>query len=99
MTHSLPQNQTVQLQECLDLAQDVTTHAEANQTFLNLLGTLEATPHAAEIAQTLWNELLSAHRSARFWQQMSDVEKQMSDRLAETHVQLQQNYLRLIQEQ
>jgi hypothetical protein len=47
----------------------------------------------------LWGELLRARRSAQFWQKTCDVERELTERMAASHFQLQQNYLRLVQEQ
>lgn len=88
-----------QLQDCLSLAQDPALHQAANEAFTQLRQTLEADADVTEVLEALWSEVLSARRSAAFWQQLSNVEKEMSDRLAQNHVQLQQNYLRLMQEQ
>ena len=99
MTHSLTQNQQAHLQECLALAQDPTQQEQASQTFSQLVASVEPSAAAAALLQALWSELLAARRSSAFWQQISDAEKGMSERLAATNVQLQQNYLRLMQEQ
>jgi hypothetical protein len=99
MPHSLTQNQIAQIQECLLLAQNPRQHDTANQKFAQLLASVETTPATVELLQRLWHEILSARRSATFWEQISDAEKEMSDRLAQNHVRLQQNYLRLMQEQ
>jgi len=56
-------------------------------------------PQAADLLEILWNEFVAANRSATFWQQICDVEKELSERMAQTNVQLKQEYLRLIQEQ
>ncbi len=98
MTHSLTPQQTTQLHECLKLAQDPAHHQDANQTFAALRASISE-PSATELLSVLWQEILTARRSAAFWQQISDVEKEMSERLAQNHMQLQQNYLRLMQEQ
>lgn len=99
MTHSLTQNQLAQLQECLALAHNPGQQEQASQNFAQLLGSVEPNSSAAALLEALWNELLAARRSSAFWQQISDAEKGMSERLAATNVQLQQNYLRLMQEQ
>ncbi|XGW00025.1 MAG: hypothetical protein ACAF41_13955 [Leptolyngbya sp. BL-A-14] len=99
MTHSLNQNQIAQLQECLALSRNPTQQAEARQTMTKLLQELEPNPAAAELIDALWNELLTARRSTAFWEQISDAEKEIGDRLAQDNIRLQQNYLRLMQEQ
>lgn len=98
MAHSLTPQQLAQLQECLSLARDPAQHDAAKQSLAQLLS--EVDPAAApDIIDTLWNELLTARRSTVFWEQISDAEKEMGDRLAQDNIRLQQNYLRLMQEQ
>lgn len=88
------------MQECLSLAHDFSRHAEANQAFVSLKDSLAMDhPIAAEMLELLWNEMLSARRSASFWEQLSNIERQLTEQMTESHVQLQQNYLRLVQEQ
>lgn len=99
MTQALSQLPLLQLQECLSLAQDVSTHAEAAQQYVQLRGRLSQESTSVELLDLIWKELLTARRSAAFWQEISEVEKHMTERLAQEHFQLQQNYLRLMQEQ
>jgi hypothetical protein len=100
MTQSLSQNQVVQLQKCLSLSRDVSRHTEAEQLFEELRHSVAAdNPAAVELLDPLWQEVLAARRSANFWQEISNVEKELSSRMAATHMQLRQNYLRLMQEQ
>lgn len=89
-----------QFQACLSLASDLSRHAEAKQAFAELRNQLAIDyPLAAQMLDLAWNEILSAKRSATFWEQISNVERQMTEQMAANHVQLQQNYLRLVQEQ
>ncbi|HEY9618280.1 MAG TPA: hypothetical protein V6C64_15655 [Microcoleaceae cyanobacterium] len=99
MSDSLSPNQISQLQECFSLAQDPRTHAAANQGFTELLDSVADDSPAFELLKLLWKEVLTARRSAAFWEQISDVEKEMSERITQDHLQLHQNYLRLVQEQ
>lgn len=99
MTHSLSQDQAELLQNCLSLAANPKSHADAKRQFLDLQGSLNTDTATLEVLQKLWQEVLAARRSAAFWEQLSDVEKAMSDGLANDHLRLQQNYLRLVQEQ
>ena len=93
------ENPIVQLKKCLSLVQDVNTHAEANRAFEQLCGIIDAeNPMAAQLLEMLWEEAIMARRSALFWQQMSDVEKDMANRMMENMTQMRQNYLRLMQE-
>lgn len=99
MSHSLTEKQAKLLNECLSMAQDLSQHADAERHFLDLEETLAGDAASSEILTRLWQELLAVRRSATFWQQISTVEKAMSEKLADSHFQLQQNYLRLMQEQ
>ena len=88
-----------QFQACLALAPDVTRHAEAHQLFANLQSDLAIeNPLAAELLALAWKDIIAARRSAAFWEQISDVERDMSEQMVATHANLQQNYLRLMQE-
>lgn len=88
------------LQNCLELAQELTQHEQANQSFEALRSQLEFdNPEAAVLLSQVWKELISARRSAAFWQQICDVERDLTEKMTASHVQLQQNYLRLMQEQ
>lgn len=95
------QNASVhQLQQCLTLAQDVTKHNEAKETYLGLRDRLLSEhPEATPLIDLMWQEILVSRRSAMFWEEMCNVEKKLADRMAESHLQLRQNYLRLVQEQ
>lgn len=99
MSHSLTEKQSKLLSECLLMAQDLAQHADAERCFLDLEETLSGDAATTEVLATLWKELLAVRRSATFWQQISNVEKAMSEKLADSHIQLQQNYMRLVQEQ
>ena len=89
-----------QLKSCLSLARDLPNHEAATATFETLKEAIAAQqPQLEEALQLLWDELLAARRSATFWQEICDVEKELSERIAANHVQLRQNYLRLMQEQ
>ncbi|EKQ70897.1 formylmethanofuran dehydrogenase, subunit B [Leptolyngbyaceae cyanobacterium JSC-12] len=99
MSYSLTQTQSEILQECLEMAQDLALHPDAERRFLDLEETLPDDPPTVEVLETLWREVLAARRSALYWQQVSDVERSLTEKLADNHFQLQQNYLRLMQEQ
>lgn len=89
-----------QLQTVLDLARQVETHGEAQAAFQTLLSQIQAlSPEAAPLFEQLWRAHIASQRSSRFWEHLSEVEKGLSDRLTESHIQLKQNYLRLVQEQ
>lgn len=88
------------LAECIELAKNPRAHSEAERTFEEIKDDLMgATPEALQLVDCLWKELLVARRSAAFWEEISNVERSMTERLAADHIQLQQNYLRLVQEQ
>ncbi|NJO43688.1 MAG: hypothetical protein HC769_01745 [Cyanobacteria bacterium CRU_2_1] len=100
MTHSVLTDSIAHIQACLAMANDFSRHTEANQAFIKLKEDLAVDhPVVAEMLSLLWYEMLSARRSASFWEQISNVERQMTEQVAANHIQLQQNYLRLIQEQ
>ena len=90
--------QSTQLQECLELAREITQHQAAIAKFTQLRDSIVHDEATKDLVDGIWAEVLAARRSSAFWQQMSDVEKDVSERLAQNHVQLQQNYLRLMQE-
>ena len=88
------------LKSAIALTGDLKTHPEADQAFKEIIAQLPAESEIEiELLKQLWAAFLSTRRSAQFWEEMSDVEKAMSDRMAQANVQLQQNYLRLVQEQ
>jgi hypothetical protein len=99
MTQSLTQKQLDQLQECFALAGNPTQREAAKTAFSQLSAEVTIDPATTELLEALWAEVLSARRSEAFWQQMSDAEKGLSDRVAADHINLQQNHMRLIQEQ
>lgn len=41
-------------------------------------------PEAAAVLTLLWQEAVSARRSCNFWREVSDVEKELANRIAET---------------
>lgn len=97
MTHS--PTPAALLRKCINLAQEVATHPQANQEFAQLLDSIAATnPQTAELMDLLWQEIIAARRSAEFWHEMSNVEKDLTNRMMENMTQLRQNYLRLMQE-
>jgi hypothetical protein len=89
-----------QLQDCLALTPEVAQHAQAKEQFAVLKAQLATdSPLAADLLELAWNEVIAARRSAAFWEKISDAEKNMSDRVGESLLNLQQNHLRLVQEQ
>lgn len=98
MTQSTPQA-IAQLRKCIALAQEVANHPQANQAFEQLRDSIaQENPQAAELIDLLWQEAIAARRSAEFWHDMSDVEKNLCNQMMENMTQLRQNYLRLMQE-
>ncbi|MBW4637514.1 MAG: hypothetical protein KME05_04635 [Gloeocapsa sp. UFS-A4-WI-NPMV-4B04] len=98
MTQYSP-DQIAQLRKCISLAQEVANHPQANQAFEQLRDSVATeNPQAAELMELLWKEAIAARRSAEFWRDMSNVEKDLSNRMMENMSQLRQNYLRLMQE-
>ncbi|ASC72178.1 hypothetical protein XM38_031320 [Halomicronema hongdechloris C2206] len=100
MKTSASESLMTSLQEAIRLAQDVHQHSQAHEAFEAIYGELEAiNPDLAEMMQMLWKDYVAAQRSASFWQELCQVEKHLSERIAESHLQLKQNYLRLMREQ
>lgn len=88
------------LRAAIALTRDVANHPQAHNTFDDLKASLgNADPETVEMLALLWRELISTQRSVAFWQEISQVEKNLSERITENHIQLKQNYMRLIQEQ
>ncbi|MEB3356897.1 MAG: hypothetical protein VKK04_09240 [Synechococcales bacterium] len=100
MTKALSPAYVDQLQHCLKLVQNSQTQDAAHREFERLHQAVSAeTPDAAQLLAIMWDELVSSRRSAMFWEELCNVEKQLTDRMAESHLRLRQNYLRLMQEQ
>lgn len=98
MTQSSP-SLVSQLRQCISLAQELANHPQANQAFEQLQNSVATeNPQAADLMELLWQEVIAARRSAEFWHEMSNVEKDLSNRMMENMTQLRQNYLRLMQE-
>lgn len=90
----------VTLSGAIALAKESGNLTQANEQFDALLKQVEAdSPAVAPLLKQLWKEFTSVQRSAAFWQVMSDAEKDLSDKMSATNIQLKQNYMRLIQEQ
>ncbi|MEM8502385.1 MAG: hypothetical protein AAF716_04455 [Cyanobacteria bacterium P01_D01_bin.1] len=90
----------VTLEGAIALAKDNNNYPQATAQFEALLTQVES-EHSdiAPLLKTLWKEYISAQRSATFWQSLSDAEKDLSEKMSESNIQLKQNYMRLIQEQ
>lgn len=100
MTKTLFESPTKALESAIALAQNVETQAEAHTAFNDLYEEIRTTnPQMATMLQLLWREYVTTQRSAAFWQELCQVEKHLSERITESHIQLRQNYLRLMQEQ
>lgn len=90
----------VSLSGAIALAKDGKNLPAATEQFQAILGQVQAeSPTGATLLRQLWQEYISIQRSATFWENMSDAEKGLSDKMAESNVQLQRNYMRLVQEQ
>lgn len=99
MVQAVSAEAIAQFQQCLELTADVTRHAEANQMFAELQAKMaDEGSLAAALLDMVWKELIAARRSAAFWEQISDAEQHMSEQIVANHTNLQQNYLRLMQE-
>lgn len=90
----------IELHECLSLVKDAETQGLAVKQYAMLRDRLMAEyPDRVDLLDMMWDALLVSQRSAKVWERLCNTEKQLTDRMAESHVQLQQNYLRLVQEQ
>lgn len=82
------------------MAQKPETQEEAHAAFSELYETVQSRhPEVAAMLQMMWREYVASQRSATFWQELCQVEKHLSERITENHLQLRQNYLRLVREQ
>jgi hypothetical protein len=89
-----------EMQACLTLAEDTRTHEEADARYNQLRDRLIADESdSVAMLDLMWKSVLSGRRSSFFWQKMCDAEQKLTERMAESHVQLRQNHLRLLQEQ
>ena len=90
----------VSLAGAIALAKDGKNLDSATEQFEAILSQVKAeSPTGATLLHQLWQEYVSIQRSAKFWESMSDAEKDLSEKMAESNVQLQRNYMRLVQEQ
>ena len=90
----------VSLAGAIALAKDGENLPAATEQFEAILKQVQAeSPVGATLLRQLWQEYVSIQRSATFWENMSDAEKGLSEKMAESNVQLQRNYMRLVQEQ
>lgn len=100
MNQPLSQSPVEALESAIRLAQDSDSNENAHAAFNEVLETLQVKdPQATAMLQMLWREYVTTQRSVTFWQELCQVEKHLSERITESHVQLRQNYLRLMQEQ
>ncbi|MEL6602170.1 MAG: hypothetical protein AAFP20_02960 [Cyanobacteria bacterium J06614_10] len=91
---------TVALSGAIALAKEGKQYNQATAQFEALLTQVQTdSPATAPLLKQLWEEFISAQRSAAFWQTLSDAEKELSDKMSESNIQLKQNYMRLVQEQ
>ena len=100
MNKTLSESPVQTLETAIELAQEVKTQTEAHSAFNALYEEIRTDhPQMAVMLQMLWREYVTTQRSAAFWQELCQVEKHLSERISESHIQLRQNYLRLMREQ
>ncbi|MGF1459556.1 MAG: hypothetical protein ACFBSG_11070 [Leptolyngbyaceae cyanobacterium] len=100
MNTSLSESPVKTLETAIGLAHNEATAEAAHAAFHELLEAVRAeNPQMASMLQLLWREYVTTQRSVNFWQELCQVEKHLSERITENHIQLRQNYLRLMQEQ
>lgn len=90
----------VALSGAIALAKDGHNYEQANTQFEALVAQLESdSPEAGKLLKQLWKEYISVQRAAVFYESLSDAEAGLSEKMAESNVQLKRNYMRLVQEQ
>jgi len=90
----------VALTGAIALTQNGQNYDQANAQFEALASQLETdSPEASKLLKQLWKEYVSVQRSALFYESLSDAEAHLSEKMAESTVQLKRNYMRLVQEQ
>ncbi|MEO1621568.1 MAG: hypothetical protein AAFU53_11125 [Cyanobacteria bacterium J06632_3] len=90
----------VTLDGAIALSKERSTLPQATEQFNALMEQVNSeAPSVAPLLKQLWSEYVAAQRSAAFYERLSDAEKELSDKLSESTVQLKRNYMRLIQEQ
>jgi hypothetical protein len=89
----------VALSGAIALAKE-SSYEQATEQFEALLEQVQAdSPAMATLLSQLWQEYVAVQRSATFYESLSDAEAGLSEKMAQSNIQLQQNYMRLIQEQ
>ncbi len=82
------------------LAQSGKSYDQAAEQFAAVAAQIESeSPEAATLLKRLWKEYISVQRSAVFYEGLSDAEAGLSEKMAESNIQLKRNYMRLVQEQ
>ena len=93
------QDWMTQLNEAIALTKDISTHDQAKAKFAQLQDALaDEKPELVAMLTRLWEESLTAQRSATFWKEISDAEKALADGAMANSIQSKQNYMRLVQE-
>lgn len=88
------------LEAAMKLVQDANAQQAAHAAFQQVYEGIRAdNPEFATMLQILWREYVASQRSVTFWQELCQVEKHLSERITENHLQLRQNYRRLIEDQ
>ena len=82
------------------LAQSGKSYDQAAEQFAAVASQVESeSSEAATLLKRLWKEYISVQRSAVFYEGLSDAEAGLSEKMAESNIQLKRNYMRLVQEQ
>ena len=82
------------------LAKSGKDYDQANRQFEALASQIGGdNPEAGKLLKQLWKEYVAVQRSAIFYESLSDAEAGLSEKMAESNIQLKRNYMRLIQEQ
>ncbi len=90
----------VAMSGAIALAKDGKNYGQATEQFEALLSQMKSeSPMAVTLLKQLWKEYIAVQRSAMFYESLSDAEAGLSEKMAQSNIQLKQNYMRLIQEQ
>lgn len=90
----------VALSGAIALIKSGQNYDQANTQFEALATQLEAdSPEASKLLKQLWKEYVAVQRAAVFYESLSDAEAGLSEKMAESNIQLKRNYMRLVQEQ
>ena len=90
----------VALSGAIALAKNGKNYGQASSQFEAIAAQVAVeSPEASQLLKQLWKEYISVQRSAVFYESLSEAEAGLSEKMAESTIQLKRNYMRLVQEQ